>query len=493
MTTVAMAAKPGPKAAVNNTELSLKGYPGRNYLRIVKFAKTYLRVDKGHGANKAFRFRPWQIEILKGLFPSRGERPRQGLISIPRGNGKSTLAAVLALYCLYADEEVSPQILVVASDLRQSEIIFRTCRRMIETSPELIKRTKVFKDRIVVPFNNGLLMPMPSDEASLQGFDYSLCVVDELHVVSRPVYEAMLLASGKRPQSLCLAISTPSDSTDSCMWDLVAEARENPRDDFYFKEWTSDVKHAIDCQHCWELSNPALDDFLSRSAMFSVMKTARELSFRRLKLGQWLEVTEDQWISPEQWDSCEELGNIPDGAEVVLSLDGSFSGDSTVLVACTIADTPHVEIAAIWQPHLTTDSRVPVYEVEQAVRDACRRLSVRELAADPYRWTRSLQALAAEKIPVVEFPQSASRMTPATVGVYEAVCNKSLTHSGDPILRQHVLNSRVKEDSRGTRLTKESEKSDKKIDAAVGMVMAHSRATYYNSKSKKRSRVVSFS
>ena len=50
--------------------------------------------------------------------------------------------------------------------------------------------------------------------------------------------------------------------------------------------------------------------------------------------------------------------------------------------------------------------RVPVAEVEDTIRDACRRWQVVEIIADPFRWTRTLQALEAERLPVVEFPHS---------------------------------------------------------------------------------------
>ena len=43
-----------------------------------------------------------------------------------------------------------------------------------------------------------------------------------------------------------------------------------------------------------------------------------------------------------------------------------------------------------------------------AIREACRRWRVVEIIADPFRWTRTLQALEAEKLPVVEFPHSPS-------------------------------------------------------------------------------------
>jgi phage terminase large subunit-like protein len=103
---------------------------------------------------------------------------------------------------------------------------------------------------------------------------------------------------------------------------------------------------------------------------------------------------------------------------------------------------------------------------------------VREIVADPYRWTRSLQALEAEGLPVAEFPQSPSRMTPATTELYEAVVNRTVTHSGDARLARHLGNSVVRVDSRGTRLAKEHKHSLRRIDLAVASVMAHSRATW---------------
>ena len=115
-------------------------------------------------------------------------------------------------------------------------------------------------------------------------------------------------------------------------------------------------------------------------------------------------------------------------------------------------------------------------EVEDAVRGACRRWNVREVTADPYRWQRSLAVLEAERIPVTEFPQSSQRMTPSTIGLFEALVNRRVTHSGDRRLARHVANAVVKVDSRGTRLQKEHKRSVRRIDAAMAAVMAFSRA-----------------
>jgi len=81
-----------------------------------------------------------------------------------------------------------------------------------------------------------------------------------------------------------------------------------------------------------------------------------------------------------------------------------------------------------------------------------------------------------ERIPVSEYPQSPSRMTPATTSLYEAVVNKQVTHSGDERLAKHVANCVLKADSRGTRLVKEHKHSRRHIDLAVAAVMSHDRA-----------------
>src|SRR5699024_3266316 len=130
--------KMGPKRAVTAEALDLSELPEkRDYRRIDAFARRFLKVPKGTGAGEAFRLRPWQRQLVKAMYPPTGRRPRQGVVSMPRGNGKSALAAVLALYGLYADGVQGAQVLVVASDERQARIVFNAARRMIELSPEL--------------------------------------------------------------------------------------------------------------------------------------------------------------------------------------------------------------------------------------------------------------------------------------------------------------------------------------------------------------------
>jgi phage terminase large subunit-like protein len=164
--------------------------------------------------------------------------------------------------------------------------------------------------------------------------------------------------------------------------------------------------------------------------------------------------------------------------EIVIGFDGSVNNDSTAIVGATCGSKPHIFVIGCWEKpeHAGDDWKVPIDAVEQAIRAACKQYRVREIAADPFRWARSLQILASEGLPVVEFPQNSSRMTPATQRFYEAVMNHGLTHDGDPRLSRHIANACLKVDARGQRLVKETKYSTRKIDLALAAVMAFDRA-----------------
>ncbi len=252
--------------------------------------------------------RPWQVEIVAGLFDE--PRPRQGVVSVPRGNGKSTLAAMLGLYGLLGDGVEGAQVLCVASDQRQAGIVFNAARRMVELNPVLESRVQIFKDRLYVPHTDSMLVPLPAEPGALQGYDPSLAVVDELHVVTTDVYDAMALAAGKRDHSLVLAISTPAASSESVMWRLVEHGRTGNDPTFYFREFAAPDGCAVDDEDAWEAANPALDDFLHRDALRATLRTTRESAWRRFRLGQWVDQVAEPWFPSGAWETCAEARGI---------------------------------------------------------------------------------------------------------------------------------------------------------------------------------------
>lgn len=490
MTTLA-----GPKRAITAGPLDLSMLPAkRDYRRITKFSSEFLKVPKGTGALTPFKLRRWQInDIVKKLYPATGKRPRQGLISMPRGNGKSGLAAVLALYGLFADDVPGASVLIVASDERQARIIFNSCKRMIELEPRLAEQCQIYQDKIYVPATDSELRPLPAEPAALQGYDPTLMIVDELHVVTEEVWESVSLASGKRQESLTLAISTPADDVRSVMWRLVEHGRANPGDkSFVLQEFAAPDGCAIDDEEAWRAANPALGDFLHIDAVRSTLMTTREAPFRRYRLGQWVGQA-NSWLP---WGVWPELGDVErglpaPGEKVVLAFDGSASGDSTALIGCTY--DMHIFVVAIWaSPENDPRWRVPRNEVAEMVDSAFERWDVTEMACDPWGWRTELEEWSARHGGrVVEWNTGhAGRMAPATDRMYAAVTSGTLTHDGNEQLAEHMGNAVAKSTPMGDLIHKDKRNSARKIDSAVAAIVAHDRAQWHVAHPPKRRRVV---
>jgi phage terminase large subunit-like protein len=402
---------------------------------------------------------------------------------------------VLGAYGLFADETEGAQVLIVASDERQAGHIFRAVRRMIELEPRLSEQVQIYSDRIYVPHTDSELRTLPAEPGALQGWDPSLMIVDELHVVTEPVWEAVSSAAGKRPRSLTLAISTPSDSTDSVMWKLVEYGRSGEDPGFYFKEYAAPDGCALDDEKAWKIANPALDDFLFRDAMRATLKTMREPAFRRYRLGQWSGQAES-WLPWGVWEANADASVVvPDGERVVLAFDGSASGDSTALVGCTIGETPHVFVVDVWANPGDRGWRVPREQVDQVVAAAFDRWDVVELAADPWGWRTEIEAWAkrhGEKRVLEWNTAAAQRMAPATDRLYQATVTNQMTHDGDSRLAAHVGNAKAKSTPLGDLIVKDKRGSSRKIDAAVAAIVAFDRAAWHAKQTVTRRRGVSF-
>lgn len=166
----------------------------------------------------------------------------------------------------------------------------------------------------------------------------------------------------------------------------------------------------------------------------------------------------------------------------VLAFDGSWNGDSTALVGCTVQQIPYLWVAGCWErpEHADAGWHVPVVEVEERIVAVCGELEVVEVCADPARWQRSIDVLEhrLSRVDVLQFPQTSARMVPATARLREAFVNRQVTHDGDRRLREHIANAVVKDTGRGERIFKEGRKSPRKIDLAIAAVMAFDRASW---------------
>lgn len=478
--------KSGAKGTVKVEPLDLSGWPKGRACRRVRFVREFCRVPRGHGAGAPVRLRKFQTEIVAGAF---APGVRTALVSIPRANGKTALAAMLGLAELFTGPP-SAEVLIVASDERQAGIVLRLARRMVELHPELAERCQVYRDRLYVPHSDAMLLPLPAEPGALHGFDPSLLILDELHLVTREVWEAATTAAGKRPESLTLAISTPSTSPDTIMWDLVEHGRSGADPAFYFREYAAPEGCAVDDRQAWRAANPALScerPFLAVDALAALVRTTREPVFRQLRLGQWVGQA-DGWLPWGAWDACAAPGRIVlPGERVVLGFDGSASGDSTALVGCTLDG--HLFVLGIWANPGDSSWRVPRGEVEAAVDAAFDVYDVAELAADPWGWRSEIETWAKRhgQGRVVEWNTAAvQRMAPATDRFFAAVAERTLTHDGDQRLAAHIANCTAKPTALGDVLVKDRRMSPRKIDAAIAAVVAYDRAAWHTRKPDRK-------
>jgi len=466
-----------------------------------EFAETFGSIGKDGIAGKAgeaLRLRGWQKELLKRLYArdaDGGLAFQTCLVGMPRKSGKSALAsAAIGLYSLIAEGINGGEVIAVAAEKEQARIVFGEAKRMVESS-ELSELCQIYKDSIFVPSTNSVFKVVSAEAYSKEGLNPSRVIMDELHAhKNRELFDVFSLAMGNRGKlGQLVAITTAgvkSDSTgdDSICYKLYQYGKKVASgeldDPAFFMAWweaPQDADHRD--PSIWAIANPGFDDIVSVADFESAVKRTPEAEFRTKRLNQWVS-SQLSWLPNGTWDACADESELDPDAQYILGFDGSFSGDSTIIVACSIPSSedelPRISLVRAWEKPADADDswRVNIQDAEDAIAEFCRKYQVREVACDPYRWQRSMEVMADKGIPIVEWPStSARRMVTACAKFYDAVVEKRLVHDGNPLLARHLSNAVVKKDNLGVRIVKENRASSRRIDAAVAAVIAFDRAS----------------
>ena len=163
--------------------LSTSHYDKTKADRAVKFIEN-LRHTKGKCPGKRFWLLPWQEQIVRDLFgiikPDGNRQFRTAYIEIGKKNGKSELAAAVALYLLYADNEPSAEVYGAAADRQQASIVFDVAHQMVNMTPALLKRSKIMaaSKRIVNYSNAGFYQVLSAEVGTKHGLNVSGLVFD---------------------------------------------------------------------------------------------------------------------------------------------------------------------------------------------------------------------------------------------------------------------------------------------------------------------------
>jgi phage terminase large subunit-like protein len=448
-------------------------------------------------AGEALTLRDWQKELIRHVYArdeDGGLQFRTALIGMPRKNGKSALSsAAFGLYSLIAEGIQGGEVYSVAAEKEQARIVFGEAKRMVETS-ELSELCTLYRDAIFVPSTNSVYRVVSAESYSKEGLNPTRIIFDEAHAhKDRTLFDVFSLAMGNRGKlGQLIAITTAGQKTDMTGQDSIAYslyqygkrvASGEIEDPSLFMAWWAAPDEADHRDvEVWRRANPGFNDLVSKDDFESAVRRTPEPEFRTKRLNQWVS-SMNAWLPNGAWQPLiQERELLPDD-DIIIGFDGSFNGDCTSLVGCTIPkedEKPYLFMIKTWekQPEDTDDWRVNTQEVEDMIIQFCSTHNVKEIACDPYRWQRSMDAMAEMGLPVIEFPStSPSRMVSACAKFYTSVTEQTMIHDGNPLLERHLTNAVVKTDRIGPRIVKDNRGSPRKIDAAVAAVIAFDRAT----------------
>lgn len=447
---------------------------------LIRFAENHFRVMKGFRAGEPLEFTRWQRWLLRGLMERRDDgklRYRRALIGLPRKQGKSLMGSALAVYSMIAGEP-GAEVYAVAGDRQQARIIFNEAKTQVQNSPMLSGIAKVYRDAIEMPTFGSVFRVLSSEFKGQAGLNPSMVLFDELwNQGDSELFDQMTLGSGARIEPLAVAITTAGYNLDSLAGRLYHYGKqcatgEVQDDSFGFWWWEAPTDCDIKSRVAWKQANPNIaEGLLDPDDMDTATKQTTESAFRRWRLNQWVR-TQESWLPAGAWERSLSDLELEPLLPIWVGIDMALKHDSIAVVIAQPQDERVVLRAKIWQPK---EEGVDVAEIEAYLREVHQAYQVAEFAFDPAYFQRSAEALADDGLPMVEFPQTGSRMIPACGQTYEQIVQGKIAHDGSPTFTDQVLSAAQRMTDAGWRLSKN--KSKRKIDACIAMVMAVDRAT----------------
>lgn len=271
--------------------LSTSHYDKQKADKAVRFIENLCHT-KGKWAGEKFLLLPWQEQIVRDIFGIVNEQGyrqfRECFTLISKKNGKSELAAAIALYLLFADGEASPEVYGAANDRAQASLVYDVAKQMVLMTPALNKRAKVLaaNKRIACYANNGYYQVLSAESATKDGMSISGLVIDEIHAMkTRDLYDVLTKGSGDaRQQPLFFIITTAGTNKESVCYELFLKAKDilaGKREDPSFYP----VIYALDPEtddwndeETWYKSNPSLGETINIDRMRDAYREALQKS-----------------------------------------------------------------------------------------------------------------------------------------------------------------------------------------------------------------------
>ena len=445
---------------------------------------------------------------------------RTAVLSVGRGNGKTTLAAMLGLCHLAGPEaESRGEVYSAANDRFQASRIFAEMAAIIERVPWLDERVTIkrfTKELEDVGGTESIYVALSRESGTKMGMAPSVVIYDELgQSEGRDLLDALDTAMGKRAEPLMIVISTQAARDEAPLsmlidYGLRIERGEIVDPTFHLSFFSAPADADPWKRSTWKLANPALNDFRSlkdveRLALQAQRMPAAEASFRNLILNQRVDTTAE-FIPVAMWKACGELADNTSklkGRPCFAGLDLGATKDMTALVVVFAGNDGEFDVLPFcWLPGETLQERedgdrmpyrawalegdLLTFEgrttdpkaVALQIAELHGRYHIQALAFDRWRiedLKRELSAIGCDVV-LIPWGQGFKDMSFAVDALERVVEQGKLRHGNHRVLSMAAANARIEMDASGNRKLSKR-KSTGRIDPMVALCMALGAAT----------------
>ena len=483
--------------------------------KVCSFAELLPHI-KGSRAGKPMELAPWEIFILANVFGFKRadgtRRYRRSYVEVPRGNGKSTLSAAIALYMLLADRESGAECYSVATTRDQARIVWETAREMARRSQAMASAFSltIGARSLYVVNTASKFEPLSSDSDSLEGLNTHFACIDELHAhKNRTVYDVMETSIGKRAQPLLWVITTAGSNRAGICYELHSFCQRLLRgaaeDDAQFAviytiddgdDWTSEEALKKANPNWGESVQPDIVLGLQAKAM-TVASAAN--NFRTKHLDEWVNA-DTAWMDMRAWERCADHSAVLEdfeGQECWIGLDLASKTDiaaMAILIPQSSGDgrREYWLFGRYWLPRETVDrgenahyqgwemsgrlnvtpgAVIDFDEIREAVLNIASRFRVRAVLFDPFQATQLSTQLAAEGLPMIEVRPTVLNFSEPMKQLEALVLDGRLKHDGCPVMAWMVSNVVCHRDAKDN-IYPRKQAPENKIDGVVASIMA---------------------
>jgi len=435
-------------------------------------------------------------------------RFRTAYNEVPRKNGKSLEAAIVALYVTFFDGEAGAEGYCIATKRDQSKIVFNDCKRLVQSSG-LRTRIAVLMANLHRDDTASKLEPLGADKDSTDGRNPQLVTIDEAHAMKdRGMIDVMETATGARLQPLINWITTAGNDPVSPCGDQHAYACQVLDGVLVDETLFAFIAHAEPdddpfAETTWRKANPNYgvsvlpDDILALAHKAQHMPTAAA-AFKQKRLNLWVNML-TPWLSLEGWRRGQSHWTLAEMQREVcwIGIDMSSKIDLTAVVlvfpptetrrtwrivpwCLTPADTLEERAHRDRAPYLTwlgpslrtnPGNRIDQAVVRALVLDAAAQFDVQQIGLDPWNAGNLAKELADDGLEVIEIPQTLQQMSAPAKDFEADVLDGLVDANDDPLMTWCISNVVVQTDNKDN-IYPTKKRSRGRIDPVIAALLA---------------------